>query len=73
VADRKPVARAEQDIEEIVDYLAREAGLDVALRFIDSFGAACNHLAEHPASGSPRIGWELDLPGLRPWPVRCAP
>jgi toxin ParE1/3/4 len=28
---------------------------------------------EHPAAGSPRYTHELDLPGLRVWPVRRFP
>lgn len=53
-----------------MDHLAREAGLETALRFIDAFEAACLHISTHPASGSPRFGWELGRPGLRVWPVK---
>ena len=48
----------------------REAGLDLAIDFIDAYEAACLHISAHPASGSPRFGWELDRPGLRAWPVK---
>lgn len=65
-----PRRAASRDIEEAVDYLAREAGLDTALRFIDAFQAACRHVSAHPASGSPRLGWDLDRPGLRVWPIK---
>ena len=65
-----PRRAASRDVEETVDYLAREAGLEAALRFIDAFEAACEHISTHPASGSPRFGWELDRPGLRVWPVK---
>lgn len=65
-----PRTRAERDVEEIVDYLAREAGLETALKFIDAYGAACARIGLYPGAGSPRIGWELDLPGLRSWPIR---
>jgi len=65
-----PRQTASRDIEEAVDYLAREAGLDVALRFIDAFEQACLHISSHPGSGSPRFGWDLGRPGLRIWPVK---
>lgn len=61
---------ASRDLEEAVDYLAREAGPETALRFIEAFEAACLHISTHPSSGSPRFGWELGRPGLRVWPVK---
>jgi len=64
-----PRQAASRDIEEAVDYLAREAGLATALRFIDAYEADCLHISNHTSSGSPRFGWELDRPGLRVWPV----
>jgi toxin ParE1/3/4 len=65
-----PRVAAERDVEAIVDRLVREAGLETALRFIEAYGAACDHLGRHPGSGSPRLGHELDLPSLRSWPIR---
>ena len=34
---------------------------------------AYRHIARHPASGLPRYGHELDVPGLRAWPVKQYP
>ncbi|WP_442970548.1 type II toxin-antitoxin system RelE/ParE family toxin [Roseovarius sp. D22-M7] len=65
-----PRQAASKDIAEAVDHLAREAGLDAALRFIDALEVAYLHISTHPASGSPWIGWELGRPGLRVWPVK---
>lgn len=65
-----PRQAANQDAADAVDYLVREAGLEVALRFIEAFEDACLHISTHPESGSPRFGWELDRPGLRVWPVQ---
>lgn len=65
-----PRQAASHDIDDAVDRLAREAGLETALRFIDALEAACLHISRNPASGSPRFGWELDRPGLRVWPVK---
>lgn len=64
-----PRRSASKDIEEAVDHLAREAGHDAALRYIDAFEAACLHISTHPRSGSPRFGWDLGRPGVRVWPV----
>lgn len=60
-----PRVRAYRDVEEAIDHYARDAGSDVALRFVDALDAAYRAIAEHPASGSPRYAHELALPGLR--------
>ena len=53
------------DIEQAVDYYAREAGLDVALRFVGAIEDAYRTIGLRPATGSPRLSHELNLPGLR--------
>ena len=60
-----PRALARQDVEEAIDYYAREAGPDVALRFIDAISEAYRQISARPATGSPRYANELDLPELR--------
>ncbi len=72
----KPVvrrSRADQDIPEAVDYYLQEAGVTTALRFVDALERAFRHIARNPASGSPRYAFELDLPGIRDWPVKRFP
>lgn len=64
-----PRARASQDIDDALTYYLTEAGEAVALRFIDAVEAALRHLSAHPSSGSLRFAYELDLPGLRAWPL----
>ena len=59
----RELARA--DIEEAVDFYARGAGRGVADRFVSALGRTLRSIGRHPASGSPRYGFELDLPGLR--------
>ena len=54
-----------QDIEDAVDYYAREAGSHVALGYVEDLQNAYKLIASHPASGSPRHGYEIGLPGLR--------
>lgn len=68
-----PREAANQDIEEAISfYLGRGAG-QAALAFIDALEQAYRHIGRHPASGSNRYAHELDLPGLRSWPLRRYP
>ena len=72
----KPVVLREQalrDVEEAVEHYLAEAPAGVPLAFIDALEEAFDRVGEHPASGSPRYGRELDLPGLRSWIVRAYP
>ena len=57
--------RARLDLEIAIDHYKREAGAEVAGAFVDEVRALFASLAAHPALGSPRYAWELDLPGLR--------
>lgn len=68
-----PRERAVRDIAEAVDYYRNEAGEKVALGFIHALEQAFRHIARHPATGSPRYAHELDLPGLRSWPLKRYP
>ena len=45
----------------------------LALAFIDALEVTFSHVADHPASGSPRYADELGLPGLRSWVVKGFP
>ena len=72
----KPVVlreRANRDAVEAVDHYLHAAGKRTALGLIDALERACDHLARHPATGSSRHAHELDLPGLRSWPLRGYP
>ncbi len=66
-------ARADQDLLEAVEHYLQEAGDRVALRFVDAVEKAFRHISRHPESGSPRYALELELPGIRCWPVRHFP
>lgn len=73
---RKPVvlrARAEQDLREVVDYYVNEGDEQTALAFINALERAFQHIGRHPRSGATRYAHELDLPGLRFWPVSRHP
>jgi toxin ParE1/3/4 len=71
VARLREVAR--RDVEGVVDYYAAESGEDLALRFVDALERALDLIARHPAAGSPRFGYELQLPGLRAHTLREFP
>jgi toxin ParE1/3/4 len=64
---------ARLDVRAIAFAYRTEAGEAVALRFTQALARALRHIGAHPASGSPRYAYELDLPGLRVWPVRRFP
>ena len=68
-----PRERAVRDVEAIIDdYLAADAA-PAALGFIDALERAYAHIGAHPATGSARYAFELDLPGLRSWPLARYP
>lgn len=64
---------AHRDVEEAVDWYRDHADVATALRFVSALEAALRHLARQPRSGSPRWVFELDLPGLRSWPLTGFP
>ena len=64
---------AQQDVDEAIAYYLQEAGQAVALGLVDSLEEALDHIAKHPKTGSPRYAVELDLPGLRMWPLNRYP
>ena len=65
--------RADRDAEEAVDHYLREAGEKIALGFVDALERACAHIAHHPAAGSSRHAHELNLPGVKAWPLKRYP
>ena len=60
-----PRTLALRDIEDAVDYYAREVGSHVALGYVEDLQNAYELIASHPALGSLRYGYEIGLPGLR--------
>lgn len=68
-----PKALANRDVDQAIDHYLDEGGERVGLGFIDALERAYQHIARHPASGSPRYAQELDLPGLRAWPLKRHP
>lgn len=71
VARLREVAR--RDVEGAVDYYVGEGGEALAQRFVAVLQRALDLIARHPAAGSPRFGYELQLPGLRSHSLREFP
>ena len=68
-----PRESARGDIENAVDYYAREAGAQVAISFVDALQSTFGLIAKHPLSGSSRYAYELGLPDLRSMSLKAFP
>lgn len=69
-----PRTRADQDVDEALTYYLVEEGAEAAaLGFIEALQKAYAHNGRHPTTGSTRYGHELNLPGLRSWPLTRYP
>lgn len=64
-----PRERANQDVDQAIAYYLSEDAGQAALGFIDALEQAYANISRHPGTGSPRYAHELDLPGLRVWPL----
>jgi toxin ParE1/3/4 len=68
----KPVRlrpRARQDRRDEVRYYRDQAGAQVALRLVRALQRALDVLADNPSIGSPALGREIGVEGLRTWAV----
>ena len=68
-----PRELANRDVDEAIAYYLSESSDELALEFVDALERAYRHISRHPASGSSRYAVELNLPGLRSWPLRRFP
>ena len=68
-----PRAQANRDVEDALNWYRSENAERAALGFIDALEKAYARLSRFPASGSLRLAHELDLPGLRVWPLAHSP
>ncbi len=77
----KPVVQrtlAHRDVEEAISHYqsidhSNGSGSEVALGFVDEMEMGYQHISVNPATGSPRYAHELNLPGLRRWPLSKYP
>ena len=68
-----PRELANRDINDTIAYHLSEGAEQAALGFINALEQAYAHIGGHPATGSPRYAHELNLPGLRFWPLARYP
>ena len=68
-----PRERANQDVDEAIAYYLGQDARQAALGFIDALEQAYAHISRNAPTGSPRCAHELDLPGLRFWPLKRYP
>ncbi|HSX95014.1 MAG TPA: type II toxin-antitoxin system RelE/ParE family toxin [Hydrogenophaga sp.] len=61
------------DVETALDHYLSEAGSNVADGMVDALDKAFVHIGRQPGTGSPRYAHELNLPGLRSWPLTRYP
>jgi len=72
----KPVVPREQanrDVDDAVAYYLSEGAEIAAFGLIDALEQAYTHIGRYPATGSPRYAHELNLLGLRVWPLTRYP
>jgi toxin ParE1/3/4 len=60
-----PRDQANHDVEHAIDYYLDEEAAQAASELIDALQFAYRLIGRHPGIGSPRYGYELDIPGLR--------
>lgn len=68
-----PRELANRDVDAAIEHYLNEDAQQVALGFINALEQAYSHIGRHPGTGSPRYAHELNLPGLRSWPVTHYP
>lgn len=68
-----PRAQAIRDVDAAIDYHLGDGAYSAALGLVDALEQACAHIGRHAAAGSPRYAHELNLPGLRAWPLSGYP
>jgi toxin ParE1/3/4 len=68
-----PRELANRDVDAAVEHYLSENAEAAALGFVEALEKAYTHIGRQPATGSPRYAHELNLPGLRFWPLTRYP
>ena len=68
-----PREQANRDVDEAIAWYLGEEAEHAALGFIDALEQAYAHIGRHPGTGSTPYAQELNLPGLRVWPLKRYP
>lgn len=72
----KPVRlrpRAREDRRDTVRYYRQEAGVEVATRLVLALQGALQVLEQNPTIGSPSLGQEIGIEGMRTWRIEGFP
>ena len=69
----RPRELAHRDVDEAIAYSLSRGAAEAALGFVDALEQAYRHIGSNPTTGSPRFAYELDIPGLRCWPLARFP
>ena len=64
---------AADDIDTALAHYLAEVEPAIAAGFVDALERGIAHIGRHPHSGSLRFAYELDIPGLRAWPLTRYP
>lgn len=67
----RPQARDDRRNE--VRYYRQEAGSQVAIKLVGALKRALKEIKRHPGIGSPRLGQEIGVAGLRTWTIAGFP
>lgn len=68
-----PRGLAHHDVDDAIDYYLADSAPQAAEGFIDEVEQAFARIGRQPGVGSPRYGHELEIPGLRAWPLKRYP
>lgn len=68
-----PRRQANTDVDDVIAYDLSAAAERAAIGFVDALEVAYAHISRHPSTGSTRYTHELNLPGLRFWPLSRYP
>ena len=68
-----PRVLANRDVDEAINHYLDQDAEAAALGFVDALEQAYAHISRSAATGSPRYAHDLNLPGLRFWPLTRYP
>lgn len=69
----RPSKQAIRDVDEIIEGYLEASPESIALGFIEALASGYRHIGLNPGIGSMRYAYELQLPGLRAWPLNQYP
>ena len=68
-----PRELARRDVDQAVEHYLVDGTFEAALHVVDALERAYTRISRQPTSGSPRYAHEMNLNGLRSWPLARFP